>query len=111
MINLLVKETFDPIDRENMKRIQNEFTSVQVILKGQWKFFEITFTGAVTNFKQKHLLDFVPKDIIQTSKTGAGSLTWNYTLFDRTNLDITTTGACIVRAFVGSYLEGSGELF
>ncbi len=110
MINLLVKETLDPIDRENMRRIQNEFTSVQIILKGQWKFFELTFTGAVTNFKQKHLLMFVPKDVIQTSITGVGAVTWNYSLFDRTNLDITTTGACVIRAFVGAYLEGSGEL-
>lgn len=110
MINLLVQNTVDEITRENMRRIQNEFTSEQVILKGQWKFFELTFTAAVTNFKQKHLLNFVPKDIIQTSKIGAGSITWNYTLFDRTNLDITTSGACVVRAFVGSYLEGSGVL-
>lgn len=110
MISLLVKETDDPVVRENMKRIQKELTETQIILKGQWKFFELTFTGAVTNYKYPHFLNFVPKDIIQTSKTGAGSITWNYTLFDFNNLDITTTGACVVRAFVGSYLEGSGQL-
>lgn len=110
MINLLVKETEDKITRENMKRIQNELTSVQVMLKGQWFFLELTFTAAVTNFKYPHKLTFVPTDIIQTSLIGAGALTWNYSLFDRTNLDITTTGACVVRAFVGAYTEGSGVL-
>jgi hypothetical protein len=110
MIKLLVKEIEDDRSRENFKRIQKEFTENQIILKGQWRFFELIFTGAVTNFKQKHLLTFVPKDIIQTSIIGAGTLTWNYSLFDRENLDITTTGACTVRAFVGRYEEGAGQL-
>ena len=103
MIKLLVKEVEDATIRENFKRVQKEFSSEQPILRGNWKFFEITFTGAVTNFKYPHQLSFVPKDIIQTRLTGTGSLTWNYARFDFTNLDITTTGACVVRAFVGSY--------
>ena len=110
MIKLLVKETVDEITRQNMQRIQKEFTETQVILKGEWKFFSITFAGAVTNFKYPHKFTFTPKDVLQTSVTGAGSVTWNYSLFDKTNLDITTTGACVVRAFIGSYLEGAGQL-
>lgn len=110
MIKLLVLETTDEIARENMKRLQKELTEDQLILKGQWKFFTFTFTAAISNFKYPHKLNFVPHDIIQTSLYGAGALTWNYTSFDRTNLDITTTGACVVRAFVGSYLEGAGIL-
>lgn len=110
MIRLLVKETVDEITRENMKRLQKEFTQVQVILNGQWKFFEITFTTAVINFKYPHKFDFVPHDIIQTSVKGNGQVIWNYALFDSTNLDITTTDACVVRAFVGSYLEGAGQI-
>lgn len=110
MIKLLVQEISDERLRENFKRIQSEFTEKQVILKGEWKFFEIIFTVAVTNFKQKHLLGFLPKDIIQTSLTGTGVLTWNYDLFDKINLDITVTGPCKVRAFVGSYLESAGQL-
>lgn len=110
MIKLLVLETEDEIQRENMKRLQKELTENQLILRGQWRFLTITFSGAVTNFKYPHKLDFTPHDILQTSLVGAGALTWNYALFDRTNLDITTTGACVVRAFVGSYLEGGGIL-
>ncbi len=110
MIRLLVQETKDEIQRENMRRLQEEFTLNQVILKGGWRFITLKFDAAVTNFKYKHLLSFVPHDIIQTSLIGAGALTWNYSLFDRTNLDITTTGACTVRAFIGSYLESAGQL-
>ena len=68
-------------------------------------FFEFDFDGAVTNYKYPHNLGFKPLDVIQTSTIGAGVLTWNYDEFDETELDITTTGACIVRAFIGSYLE------
>lgn len=110
MIKLLVKETIDEITRENMQRIQKELSSTQVILNGQWKFFELVFTAAVTNFKYPHKFTFTPHDVIQTSLIGSGALTWNYGLFDSTNLDITTTGACTVRAFVGSYLESGGQL-
>lgn len=106
MINLLVNEVSDSILRENMKRLQQELGIDQILLLCGWRFVTLTFTAAVTNFKYPHLLSFVPKDILQTSLTGAGSLTWNYDLFDRTNLNITTTGACVVRAFIGRYPGG-----
>lgn len=109
MIKLLVKEITDELIRENFKRLQKELTVNQVILKGEWKFFELNFTEAVTNFKYPHKLGFVPKDIIQTSLIAEGALIWNYELFDSENLDITTTEACVVRAFIGSYLEGAGQ--
>ena len=90
--------------RDAIQRLYEGFRDVD-LLKGRFEFFEITLSGAVTNFKYKHNLGFEPKDVIQTSLTGAGSLTWNYTLFSQTELDITTTGACVVRAFVGRFSE------
>lgn len=110
MIKLFVKETNDPITRENMKRLQSELTSDQVILKGEWKFFELTFTTAVTNYKYPHKFGFTPKDVIQTYASGAMAVLWNYDSFDGTNLDITTSEAGTVRAFIGRYAEGSGTL-
>lgn len=110
MIKLLIKETSDDVVRENFRRIQKEFTGDQVILKGQWKFVELTFTQAVTNYKIPHGFSFVPKDIIQTSTTGAGFIQWNYDLFDRTNLDVNTSNSCVIRAFVGRYVEGAESL-
>jgi hypothetical protein len=57
----------------------------------------------VVNYRYPHKLGFVPEDVIQTSLRGAGAVTWNYDQFNRDYLDVTTTGACVVRAFVGLY--------
>jgi len=91
--------------RNNFEVIQDGFRE-QPILKGKWKFFEISFDGVVTNEKYPHNLGFQPKDILQTSTTGVGDITFNYSSFDKENLDITTSGACTVRAFIGTYEEG-----
>lgn len=91
--------------RDILQTVDDNFQE-DAVGKADFKFFEIVVTGTVTNKKIPHSLGFLPKDVIQTSKTGAGSLTWNYDQFDATNLDITTTGACVVRAFVGRYSEG-----
>lgn len=104
MISLFIEEIQDVKARENFRRLLEAFRLYE-FLKGDWRFVEIAFLGAVTNFKYPHALGFVPKDVIQTYKTGAGSITWNYANFDKTNLDITTTGACVVRAFVGKHRE------
>lgn len=110
MIQLLIQEIEDPVIRENFRRIQRELTEIQVLLKGEWKFFEITFTGVVTDFDYPHKLGFVPKDIIQTYITPGEAILWNHESFDKTNINVTTTGACTVRAFIGSYLESAGQL-
>lgn len=102
MLKLFFREISDVFSLENFRRIEKDFNG-QIILSANWRPIELTFTGAVTNFKYKHNLKFTPRDIIQTSKTGAGAITWNYTLFDETNLDITTTGALVVRALIGKY--------
>lgn len=104
MINLRIEEIQDAATRENFQKLEEIF-KVFPLLKGEWRFITLTFTGAVTNYKYIHGLGFIPKDVIQTSKTGAGTLTWNYSSFNRTSIDITTTGACSVRAFIGSYKE------
>lgn len=96
------------VDRIEDKTVQDcllgirEFVLEQSVLLGEFEFYEITFTAAVTNFKYPHGKKFTPKDVIQTSKTGVGSVTFNYTLFDGTNFDITTSGACVVRFLAGN---------
>ena len=99
-LNLRIIEVQDTTARENFRVIQEELIN-QPILSGNWVFFEIEFEAAVSDFLFPHRLKFKPTDIIQTSLTGAGSLTWNYTDFTTENLSITTTDACIVRFLVG----------
>ncbi len=94
--------------RENFTRLQ-DYIRAEEILRGEWRFFEITVTAAVTNFKYAHNLGFTPKDVIQTSVVGAGAITWNYSLFSKELLDLTTTDALTVRAFIGRF-DGRNDL-
>ncbi len=101
MLELLLGEVKDEYSRENFKRIQDSNLQ-NPLTRGQFRLLTITFTGAVTNAKFPHGLTFTPKDVILTSKTGAGQLTINYDKTDLSNLDLTTTGACVVRLLAGS---------
>jgi hypothetical protein len=99
---LLVKEMQDSYVRENFMRLQDIIRRLP--LDG-FRHLEITFDAAQTNKKVAHGLGAKPKDVIQTSLTGTGSVTWNYSSFDDTYLDVTSTGACVVRAYVGTHTE------
>lgn len=87
---------------ENLDRIRS-YTENLLMGRFEGTHMVISFPSALTNFKVPHGLNFTPKDIIQTALTGAGTITWNYSLFDSENLDVTTSAACEVRAFVGVY--------
>ena len=102
-MELLIREMTDEYVRENFQRVK-AYLQTEKQLAG-FKFFEIVIPSSVTNFKFKHNLGFVPKDVLQTSLRGTGTLTWNYDHFTRDFLDITTTGACTVRAFIGTHQE------
>lgn len=104
MVKLRLEEISDPATRENFQKLDNEFAS-NPIIKGRWRFIEMTFLGAVTNFKYPHGLGFTPKDKFELSVNGAGTVTWHYPSFDRTNIQVSTTGACVVRALIGKVSE------
>jgi len=107
MINipqLILKNITDIHIRDNFLRLK-EFFQDDVLLKGQWQFFELTFDGAVTDQDRAHGLGFKPLDVIQTSVTGAGTITFNNDSFTNENINVTTTGACVVRCFIGAYRE------
>lgn len=102
MVIIDVEKIQDPIARENFQNIQ-QFLNDDTLTRGKFTFYEIIFTKAETHKRIPHRLGFVPKDILQTSLTGAGAITWNYALFTTDFLDVTTTAACKVRAFIGRY--------
>lgn len=103
-LDLILKDIKEPHIKENFWRLLKALKN-ETFLKGNFRHFELTFTSAVTNFRYMHGLGFLPKDIIQTSSIGAGTVTWNYSLFTTDFLDITTTGAVVVRVYVGSHRE------
>lgn len=102
MLDLLLTEIQDEYSRENFRRIQIEHAA-NPLTKSRFRVVEVILTGALTNFKALHGLNFVPKDIILTRLTGAGQLTVNYDKTDSTSLDLTSTAACVARLLCGSF--------
>ncbi len=101
MISLAFAQIRDIDVRRNFEKIQAFF------IMAQFRFISIEFTVAQANIRYPHNMGFVPRDVLQTSLRGTGSLVWNYDLFDKDFLDITVTGPCTVRAFIGAYQDGS----
>jgi len=95
--------------RQNFE-ILRDFLKAETPLLG-FRFKTITFTSTGTNLKLAHGLGYAPTDLIQTSLIGpsGATLVWNYSLFDKDNLNATITGAVtptdplIVRFFLGAY--------
>lgn len=58
------------------------------VLAGTFKFLEFEFTTNGT-FVVPHGLTIQPIDIIQLHQSGTGTVTYNYTAFDRTNISVT----------------------
>lgn len=98
---LFITEIEEPHNRKNFERLRDHFEKENQL--SSFKFVEFSVSGAVTNHKVPHTLSFVPRDLIRTRKTGAGSVTFNRHLFDASNLDITTTGPAKVRLFAGAF--------
>lgn len=101
MLNLELAGVQDAYSRENFRSLRDEL-SANPLTRNLWHLRELTFLAAVTNLLVPHGLKFLPKDIIITSTIGAGQLTINYSKTDLTNLNLTTTGACVVRLLLGS---------
>jgi len=104
----LRRPVFDAIPDERVREFFQwfyEFLSGQPLLLGRFEHFEIEVTQAETGLLIPHNLGFVPLDILPTSVTGPGTVTFNYTAFTENFISITTTGACKVRFFGGSYVN------
>lgn len=105
-------ETNSPL-RENFQAIEDEIKE-QVIRKPMWKFTEIEIDKAyaggsprttANTFYFKHNFKSIPKDILITSITGVGTPSILYNDTDEQYIYITSTNACIIRCFIGSYNE------
>lgn len=105
-MKLLTSEVQDPIVQENFKRIERAFET-QKMLKGAWQFFDLSFDAAVSSKPFAHGFKFIPKDVMQTYVSGAGTVTWEFDKFDQNFIYVTTTGPVKVRAFIGLYNERS----
>ena len=102
MIDLKLHLITDRATRESLRAIQ-AFLDEQGFLRGKWQFVEFSFDKPTESFRYNHGLGFVPKDFVQTSFTGLGTILINWNNTNREYLDLTATGPCVVRGFVGAY--------
>ncbi len=101
MLKLFLNEVPEDYARENFRRISESINN-DLISSANWRFIELLVEGVTTNFKFKHNLKFIPKDVIITSMIG-GVATFNYSLFDETNIDLNTTATTTVRFLLGRF--------
>jgi len=102
-LELLPNIIKDEASQENFDRIRL-FINEDLFSKFDGNFYELSLDASVTNLRFQHRLGFKPRDIFVTSTIGAGAVTFNYDLFDKDNLDITTTDACDIRFVAGSFV-------
>jgi hypothetical protein len=101
-LNLPLSALPDGPIRDALKAILDEHLA-NPALSGQMVPRTYRFEGAVTQMKVPHGLAFSPLDCVLLRKTGAGSLTIHYDLFDNVNVVLSTTGPCVVRLLLGTY--------
>lgn len=103
----LLQEIKDQYAQENFRRL-DAFLRADALQKGAFLFFTHTFTRAETKLKLPHNLGFQPSDVLQLSvgKPDTATVTWHYDSFDKTNIVLSSSGACTVRAYIGRYGEG-----
>lgn len=101
-VKMLTEQIPDAYVRDNFKRLADALDA-ENILRGNFKFFEIVLTNAVTGFDFPHNLKFTPKDVIVEGISGGATITFHYDNFTTTNIQFTTSAGCTVRCFVGSY--------
>jgi hypothetical protein len=68
-----------------------------------FRHIELEFDQAVTDFRYQHNLGFLPKDLIKTRFIGPGELTFDYDQFTDTEIVLSTSGACLIRFFLGTF--------
>lgn len=71
--------------------------------RSNFQFISIEIPGTVTNFRYNHGLGFVPLDVIIMHNSNNAAITLNYSKFDSKELDITASGATLLRCLVGRY--------
>lgn len=95
------KEISDEYVRENFRKLREFFVRETPFLG--FKFFEVEFTAAQTDFQFKHGLGFQPKDVILTSVTEGAAVSFDYDQLSAENVVLTVSAACVIRFLAGAF--------
>jgi len=106
---LYTKEIQDLYIRKNFQALATYFAAQNQFVG--FNFFEISVTSAVTTAATlAHGLSFLPKDLVVTQVTGPGEIEFLFGSFTTTTISYTTTGACRVRFYVGTYFADTSTV-
>ncbi len=100
MLKLAIKEIVDRYIQRNFEDVR-DFCNTESKLQG-FGLVDVVFTEAGTQ-KAAHGLGGSPLDVVLLRASDGATVTWNYASFDETYVSLTVSGACRVRAFVGTY--------
>jgi hypothetical protein len=95
------KELSDQYAVENFSKLK-EF----LVSESPWvgfRFFEVEFKAAATNFDFNHNLAFQPKDAILTFASNSAVVSFQYDSFTKDTVRLTVSAACIVRFLIGAF--------
>lgn len=98
---LIVKELQDIYVRKNFEQLRAYFNNQNQLF--DFKYFELEFSAAQTNYRQGHGLQTNPQDVIVTNIVGDVVVTFNKGKFDTSEFDMTVSGPCKVSFFLGTY--------
>lgn len=98
--NLFVKEIQDQYLRSNFQNLFQYFLDQNQLL--DFKFFDLTFSGAETRRRVPHGLNRIPSDLIRLQVTGPGKITFHRADFDSQYLLLSSLGEGRVRFYAGS---------
>ncbi len=100
-VKLNLRSVDDVLSRDNFELIKDYLVNLPLAyFKGKHMSISVSSAGTRT---VPHNLGFIPEDVITTYDT-AGN-TWNYASFTKTHVSFTTTGAGVIRAYIGTYKE------
>lgn len=106
-INLIENSIQDPAALENFKRIKVFLRDENVIKTGfVFRTFEVP-AALISNFKFKHNLNFVPRDVIVSSILNDATITWHFNNFDKDYIYLSTSAATTLRVFLGTYKDNN----
>lgn len=100
---LFKKDIKEEFTQTNFVRL-SDFFAADALTRCGFEFISCVVPGAVTNAPVVHRLGYAPKDVILMHNLTNATVTFNYGLFDDTNIYVTTNAATTLRMLVGRYL-------
>ncbi len=105
---IYVKELSDIFSRVNFQNLSDYFVKQNQLL--DFEFFDLDLSEATTELRVRHSLGRTPRDIIRTEMTGTGIVTIHRGLFDTQFMYVSSTAACKIRFFAGTYYKSPNPL-